>query len=392
MWGSSDMIVARRARLLSPPAAFTLVELLVSMSVLAILMVLVTQVVGQVQKTWLSSNSRVSQFREARMAFDLVTHNLAQAELNPYWETDTGGISSTNYTYAQRNQFQSLPSRYLRKSDLQFICGRATTLVKGAANADAQHLPFSAVFFQAALGATQVPDYERMQSLVCGRGYFVQYGDDAAFRPPFVTTPANRFRLMEYSPTSEQNSIYYDDWQFAANDTSGGTATMKPKWFNDAGATMDRTTDKSTGGNSTTAIVRGFTRPIAENIIAFVVAPRVSAQSAAAVGKDPHWIAPNYSYDSLQKTNSTTANPQGTEALLPPLVDVVMIAIDEASQGNFTSDDINSINGLFTNASAIDSDITAAQSALVNRGTGKRPINFRIFKTTVEIRAARWSL
>jgi prepilin-type N-terminal cleavage/methylation domain-containing protein len=55
MWVSSDMIVSRRARLrLSPPAAFTLVELLVSMSVLAILMVLVTQVVGQVQKTWLS--------------------------------------------------------------------------------------------------------------------------------------------------------------------------------------------------------------------------------------------------------------------------------------------------------------------------------------------------
>jgi uncharacterized protein (TIGR02599 family) len=48
---------------------FTLIELLVSMTFLVILMLVVSQVVGIVQRTWVRSNSRVSQFREARTAF-----------------------------------------------------------------------------------------------------------------------------------------------------------------------------------------------------------------------------------------------------------------------------------------------------------------------------------
>lgn len=382
MFGSSDIIAIRRARLrFASPSGFTLVELLVSMSVLAILMVLVTQVVGQVQKTWLASNTRVSQFREARTAFDLVTHNLAQASLNPYWDTDSGGIANGSTTYAERAK--QIPTQYVRKSDLQFITGRAADLVQGAPNKDAQHLPTSAVFFQATLGTTQVPDYERMQTLLCGRGYFIQFGDDAAFRPPFVLTGTNRYRLMEYSPTSEHNTIYYDEWKNLG----------AKNWFRDAGAAMDRATEATAAGNSTTSIARGYTRPIAENIVTFVVAPRVSTQSAQASGKnDPHWIAPNYAYDSTQKDNISTTNPQGTQHLLPPLVDVVMIAIDEASQDNFDTTDLGNLQGLFTaNASQIDTNISEAERILVNR-PGKKPINFRIFKTTIEIRAARWSL
>lgn len=359
--------------------AFTLVELLVSMSVLAVLMVLVTQVVGQVQKTWLSANTRISQFREARSAFDLVTHNLSQASLNPYWDTDQGGITTKINTLDQRKT--AIPTQYVRKSDLQFVTGKSINIVQGAPQRDAQHLPFDCVFFQATLGVTQTADYERLQTLLCGRGYFLQYGDDSAFRPPFVTAAANRYRLMEYSPTSEQNTIYFDEWQNLAPN----------KWYSDAGAAMVRSAEATSIGNSATAVTRGFTRPIAENIVTFVLAPRVSTQSAQTTGQDPHWIALQYSYDSTQTNNITTTNPQGTQNLLPPLVDVVMIAIDEASQGNFEDSDLNKLQTLFQDARQLDRDIDAAEGFLVNR-PGKRPINFRIFKTTVEIRAARWSL
>ena len=77
-----------------PCAAFTLIELLVSVTFLVILMMVVTQVIGIVQRTWVRANSRVSQFREARRAFDLISRNLSQATLNTYWTTDLTQLSS----------------------------------------------------------------------------------------------------------------------------------------------------------------------------------------------------------------------------------------------------------------------------------------------------------
>ncbi len=110
----------RAGRVACVAGAFTLIELLVSMTVLAILLLLTTQVISQMQKGWMQTASRTSQFREARTAFDLITHNLSQAVLNPYWETDQGGLSSA--TYVQRTSSGTgLPTKYLRKSDLQFI-------------------------------------------------------------------------------------------------------------------------------------------------------------------------------------------------------------------------------------------------------------------------------
>lgn len=369
----SSVIPSRR----SP--AFTLVELLVSMTVLVVLMTLVTQVVGQVQKTWLSSNTRVAQFREARTAFDLITHNLSQATLNPYWDTDTGGLSE------DANRQSQIPTKYVRKSDLQFVTGRASNLVQAAPNRDQAHLPFFAVFFQATLGVTQTPDYERMQNLLCGRGYFIQYGDDRAFRPPFVTRDTNRFRLMEYSPTAEQNQIYYD----ALNHLPVS------RWYQDAGAAVDQNAEaNASGGGTSTAVVRGFTRPVAENIVALIIAPRVSNQQAQSSGKEAHWIANDFNYDSTQvaNTSGSSSNTQGTQHLLPPLVDVIMIAIDEASQDSFTTDDVTQLQGVFSSAGNLDTSLTTAQGVLINRAPPKKPVNFRIFKTTVEIRAARWSL
>ena len=51
--------------------AFTLAELLVSMTVLSILLLMLTQLLSQVQQTWSYSEARISQFREARVAFDI---------------------------------------------------------------------------------------------------------------------------------------------------------------------------------------------------------------------------------------------------------------------------------------------------------------------------------
>src|SRR6478735_2184091 len=76
--------------------AFTLVELLLSMTILSVLMVVVVNVIGIVQQQWTRANSKVTAFREARMAFDVITRNLSQATLNTYWATVEAPLPSDN--------------------------------------------------------------------------------------------------------------------------------------------------------------------------------------------------------------------------------------------------------------------------------------------------------
>ena len=77
---------------------FTLVEIMVSLAVLTILLLISAQVIGQVQSTWSASNARVSQFREARTAFDILTRNLGQATLNTYIDYDTNYLANASRT------------------------------------------------------------------------------------------------------------------------------------------------------------------------------------------------------------------------------------------------------------------------------------------------------
>ena len=355
---------------LSKPGAFTLVELLVSMTVLAVLMLIITQVIGLMQKTWSQANTRVAQFREARIAFDLLTRNLTQATLNTYWETDQGGLAANGVP-------RQIPSRYMRKSELQFICGNTVDLVQGATSKSATDLPYHAVFFQAPLGVTQNQAYDRLGSLLCGRGYFIQYGDDAAYRPGFVTAPRIRYRLMEYSPNTEQNFIYN------VYKNANGNPTALRAWFASAGAAETRT--------SAPGSTRGFTRPIAENIIMLIIAPKDSVQHAGT--RSVHWMAPNFSYDSAA---TPTGKDQGTQHLLPPLLDVLMVAVDEATAHLVDTTLMSSLQSKapFTDTSKFaigqtsvdDTDIAGVEKVLV-----EKKVNYRIFSATLELRGSRWS-
>ena len=158
---------------------FSLPELLVAMTVLSVLLLMLTEVLTQVQKTWTYSEARISQFREARVAFDVISKNLAQAELNTYWDYDrdqTGRVI-----------------RYKRQSELHFVTGRADQL--GLPSGSSSH----AVFFQAPLGFSN--DYRGLNALYNARGYYLLFGDDSLYRPSFVRGALRyRYRLMEYRP------------------------------------------------------------------------------------------------------------------------------------------------------------------------------------------------
>lgn len=396
-----EFSMLRRSR--KPLAAFTLIELLVSITFLVILMLVVTQVIAIVQRSWVRANSRVSQFREARRAFDVISRNLGQATLNTYWANDF-----TELDQDKLGAKVTAPTSYLRKSELQFVCGPTSTILPGASG---PNFPGHAVFFQAPLGVVRlVPattgqaDTANLVNLLCGRGYFVQWGSDAAYRPSFLsaspyseTVPTrSRLRLMEYSPTAEMNRIY--DAEYRPITDPGKSRQWYQNTINGVLAVASQVQDDES------QITRAFTRPIAENILALIISPQLETPLSGAGGTvtPDTTIAPNYLYDSvLPGPTASGAAPQGTQHLLPPLLKVTMIAMDERS-GEFLSSTANSavlanimsgLGSLFSSASNFTADLegtpdspgTLEQLLLDNK------INYRVFTTTIALKQARWS-
>ena len=391
--------------------AFTLVELLISMTFLVILMLVVTQVIGIVQRTWVRSNSRVSQFREARTAFDVLTRTISQATLNTYWmnEFDEIGSDAVGQTrYKAKN--------YVRQSELQFISGPTASLLTQAASGGTNY-PGHAVFFQAPLGVTKlVPtddsstneaSTENLVNLMCGRGYFVEWGSDAPFRPPFLeslnSVPLRfRMRLMEFSPTAEMNQIYAEANRPLVDNTKG--LNNGKKWYN---TEVFKSTNVISADE--TVASRAFTRPVAENILALIISPQNEKplNNAGAGGAAPYAVAPNYIWDSTLLVNpgasSTSSNPQGTQHLLPPQLKITMIALDQTS-GEFLAREENSekreailtgLDGLFKDASKYDADLKGEGEG----GSGgleelliTSKLGYRIFSTTIALKQSRWSL
>lgn len=357
-------------------AAFTLVEIMVSLAVLTILLLISAQVIGQVQSTWSASNARVSQFKEARTAFDIMTRNISQATLNTYIDYNNNYLANPAGALAAAG---AGPTQYLRKSELHFRCGPAATLITGA---DGSKNPGHAIFFQAPLGVSNDPSLVGLDRLLCARGYFIQFSSDEPWIPSFITGGQlkYRYRLMEYCPPAEQNSIY----------SSGGAPGLPPtdSWFANASTAVGATAD---GAIPTT-------RPVADNIVALIISPRREAvnnlEAEGATG--PTQIATDYNYDSNEDTSSGPS--QGTQYLLPPLVRLVLIAIDEKSairleqlHGSEGSPPLgNQVNPILQQAHDLDGeDGELARIVKVLQG---EKLNYRVFSATVLLRGAKWSI
>jgi len=376
-------------------AAFTLIELLVSITFLVILMLVVTQVIGIVQRSWVRANSRVSQFREARRAFDTISRNLSQATLNTYWANNLQQISSD----ALGQAIQS-PTSYKRQSELHFICGPTSQILPQAAG---NNYPGHAIFFQAPLGMVRFDTNGTVTNLLCGRGYFVELGSDQAYRPTFlgqepyltIVPVKSRLRLMEYSPTAEMNRIYDSAYRTNPGDIR--------QWYQNPASGALANEVQNGGNDKTSTTGRYFTRPIAENILALIISPQMENTSASGtVAASVYAIAPNYLYDSaLVGTATSSTSPQGTQHLLPPLLKITMIALDERS-GDFMSSTVNSavqskvlqgLNGLFSSASNYTADLEGtpdSPGALKTLLLGAK-LNYRVFTTTIALKQARWS-
>jgi uncharacterized protein (TIGR02599 family) len=321
----------------SPSAAFSLIELLISLAVLSVLVVLAASLIGAIQDVWKRSSARTEQFRSARQALETISSRLSQATLNPYWVVQTNA--------------SGVPVRYERQSDLRFLTGQAPTLTALAQ-------PGGALFFQAPTGYS-ANSTSRLDAALNTWGYFVEYGPDSS-RPPFISSSIiptkNRFRLVEFIDPSDGLTIF--------SKTSGNSAYNGKDWF---------TAPLATAGNR---------RVLADNIVAFVALPRLST-SEDSTGTV---LSPTYIYDTTTSSAIPKLNPKNQ---LPPIVDIAVVAISETTANRITwgnSPPNFGTSDLFKEATKMDADLETLRTNIE-----KMNLSARVFRTSIPISAARWS-
>lgn len=351
-------------------SGFSLVELLVSITVLSVMLLMIVSLLSTTQQTWSSAKTRVSQFRDARVAFEAMTRNISQATLNTYLDyyDEQGNRIEPVYDDSYNSNSPPIePDHYDRYSELHFLVDNAANLF-GATVPSSTH----AIFFQAPLGDTAQEDYRVLGNLLNARGYFVVFSDDRLQSPAFLrnkVVPKWRFRLMEYRPPSERNQIYETPEDFT-------------DWY----------------GSDFNEILRN-SRVIADNVIALVISPVTSADS-----EDPNRfdIAPDYKYTSQKEQGAGGTDPVSRRQRhqLPPLLKITMVAMDEESANRLLLNEETEVSelvpaGLFVDAAAFDDDLKELEDFLAKRGDFEDveglTINYRIFSATVSIRGSKWS-
>jgi uncharacterized protein (TIGR02599 family) len=180
---------------------------------------------------------------------------------------------------------------------------------------------------------------------------------------------------------------------------------------------------QSGAGNWFSGPAATHSRVIAENVIACVLLPKLADRqddpSAAGGGVS---LAPSYNYNSRIGLGSSSdpqwpsfpldafqAYPTGGDSQdmtrhhqLPPVMRVAMVVIDEVSAARIQGDSTTvppaidfSNKGLFEDAKKLEQDLQAVEdvcNAKPGNVTGNtQKLNYRIFRTDILIRQAKWS-
>ena len=334
-------------------SGFTLIEMLVSTVILVIIMGIVFTMTEQTSNIWKGTSNKIEGFRSARTAFEAMTRTISQATLNTYYDYRD---SSGTWSSVSGNP----PATYARRSDLEFTCGQGSALLGTTyLNGTSTYTPVThSLFFQAPLGWSTA--YTNQQRLLNACGFYVAYGPDPNV-PPYLSSlsPHYKYRLMQFIQPSENLAVY-----------EYPNATT---WF----------TQPITG---TYDPASNFV--LAENVIALVIWPKNSAgdQTNGATS-----LTSNYSYDT--RTTGITYNQ------LPPVVEVTMVSIDEASAirlGNpsappnstvgLTTTDFTAATYPTSGQNQLQLDLASMESTLIGAH-----INYHVFQTEVAIGGAKWS-
>jgi uncharacterized protein (TIGR02599 family) len=315
-----------------PPrsSGYTLVELMVAMTVFAIVMVGVVMAMQTVQTAWRSARGTVRELAAGRVAIETVSWHLSRATLAPRWEVNDAAQPAPEG-----------PVTMAPESDLHFVCGPLRTLLPGM-----RGMCGHGVFFQGRFGfagfrppVAAAPDaalYYTLPHVINSWGYYVEFGPDARQLPPFITATGvprrQRFRLMEFrQPAHEMELFFTPQGQARPLLATMTGATELYQWFH-------RPISLSHGGS--------FSRDrrtvvVAENILALLVAPyepqaEILRQSVAGSSL-PYQLAPDYLYDS-RRHQWQPGSPLGmmSRHQLPPAVEVAVVALAEDAWENLS--------------------------------------------------------
>ena len=413
---------------------FTLVEVLVSTVLIVAIMVLLLSTIDQTQRIWSRSRSKTTQFQTARSAFDAMTRRLAQATLNTYWKPHEITLAT------EKSDF-----KFRRQGELQFISGptkrfiNAPTVIPNVSLPVDENYPSHAMFFSAPIGYTEYPEtgssglrkFRSLDSMLAACGYFIEFGDDPS-TPEFLkklTTPYPsrlRYRLMEMTVPAERFNIYarptdslrlIDPRIFDENtnyynglvDTSRkpNAGWIRALWMKEA---FQRA---STATGTNTIYKFSYARPLADNIVALIILPKLAVKDRVTPGTttaDPNVLelAPKYEFDSWRTlTGGDDKDPltgvsvdnRARDNLLPPIVQVTMVAIDEPSAARMAlklsgkPDWLNKPDKLFQDGSTVakfQEDLGKLEVRIRDDATYKN-LGYRIFTTDVVIRGSKWS-
>jgi uncharacterized protein (TIGR02599 family) len=330
-------------------SAFTLIELLAAMAVLIVLLGIIVGVTNSVSTTMQRATAGIDALAGARAGFDTLNRSLSQATLNTYWEYD--------------NPLE--PAVYLRQSDLQF-------LIRQNGNYGQE------IFFTAPETYSQDAGLRSTRGLLNACSAFVTYGSSAQFQPTAVDSPKFRYRLMFGIQPTEQLAIFNKPVRTGGQGESAYRAAVQTYW--NAAAWITPIDSAST---------TGFVSPLADNVIALIAWPRLPvAEDSSGEELTP---SGNFLYNS--QANALSVPQSLTANQLPPVIQVTMIAISEASAARLDTGsstppaDIEAaLAGKFTQVASYQSDLDEVAKALADKN-----IEFKIFTTSVPLRESKWS-
>jgi uncharacterized protein (TIGR02599 family) len=401
-------------------AGFTLVELLVSTAIIALIMMVLVGITNQTAATWRYTTEKIEKFQSARDGFESMTRRLSQATLNTYWDylgfippaLPTSALVPRSKDISSNDYKNFIPLSYGRMSELRFVSAPMSSsptfslMPSGSAGGsgdDERYWPTHGVFFQAPLGivtdtaATKTTldlnanaPYGAMDNLLNSWGYFVEVGDDID-RPSFISSTIApkrwRARLMEFMQPSEKMAVH--DLTYPTPATSWSQITS---WVS---------TPLQIPRTSSTRPVR----VLAENVVAMIILPKLSKEDEVARGAAATVLSPNYIYDSTRTANppnNTGPTPPADSEInpknqLPPIVQVTMIAVDERSAARYvdrygrTAVIGPDTSTMFLANSQTFEKLGTGELAVYEKQLVDMGITYRIFTSNISIRGAKWS-
>ncbi len=322
----------------SRTGGFTLLEMLVSLAVLAVILLALSGVVEMTRRAYRSTMGKIDSFESARAAFDHLSRALASATLMSHLGYDD----------------PKFPGAYERKSDLHFFSAPQKSLGLHGTGAESTH----AVFFQATLGSPGGQALADTGALLLATGFFIAYGNDPLLPHPLENKVENRrrYRLFQYLPPKEDMTVYDKTLT-----TSDGVLVSDGNFK---------------GGDWFLAdVVDGrFCHPLADNVVFLGILPVFDG------------LAPNYEWNSRDKGNAATHHR------LPHSLRIVLAVIDEAGAARLPASETAPPivpAGLFEDASEYEGDIGKLETALTDF---KPPLTYRIFTAEIRMDASNSNL